>query len=119
MSDRKSDSKGLPGCVSEYVRRILRKMRYRRKVRDEVEAELKAHFEDELKDCKSDKERQQKARYLVADFGDMKLLAILLRRAKKRCRPLWRTVIARTFQAIGVLILCFIVYAVNIIIPKI
>jgi hypothetical protein len=112
MSDRKSDSKNLPACAVEYVRRLLKKMRYRRKVRNEVEAELKAHFEDELKDCKSDKERQQRARYLVADFGDMKLLAILLRRAKKRCRPLWRTVIARTFQAIGVLILCFIVYAV-------
>jgi len=112
MSDKKSDSKGLPGCVSEYVRRILRKMRYRRKVRDEVEAELKTHFEDELKDCKSDKERQQKARYLVADFGDLKLLAILLRRAKKRCRPLWRTVIARTFQVIGILIVCFIFYAI-------
>ncbi|HCO95757.1 MAG TPA: hypothetical protein DIU00_17725 [Phycisphaerales bacterium] len=112
MSDRKSDSKNLPACAVEYVRRLLKKMRYRRKVRDDVEAELKAHFEDELKDCKSDKERQQRARYLVADFGDMKLLAILLRRAKKRCRPLWRTVIARTFQAIGVLILCFIVYAV-------
>jgi len=112
MSDRKSDSKNLPACAVEYVRRLLKKMRYRRKVRYEVEAELKAHFEDELKDCKSDKERQQKAKYLVADFGDMKLLAILLRRAKKRCRPLWRTVIARTFQAIGILILCFIVYVV-------
>jgi len=112
MSDRKSDSKSLPACAVEYVHRLLKKMRYRRKVRDDVEAELTAHFEDELKDCKSDKERQQRARYLVADFGDMKLLAILLRRAKKRCRPLWRTVIARTFQAIGVLIVCFIFYVI-------
>ena len=112
MSDRKSDSKSLPACAVEYVHRLLKKMRYRRKVRDDVEAELTAHFEDELKDCKSDKERQQRARYLVADFGDMKLLAILLRRAKKRCRPLWRTIVARTFQAIGILIVGFIFYTI-------
>jgi hypothetical protein len=112
MSDKKSDSKGLPECVGQYVRQLLKKMRYRRKVRNEVEAELTAHFEDELKDCKSSEEKEQKARQLVTEFGDFKLLGILLRRAKKRCRPLWRTVAARTFQTIGVLIVCFIFYAI-------
>ena len=58
MSDRKSDSKSLPACAVEYVQRLLKKMRYRRKVRNEVEAELKAHFEDELKDCKSGEEKE-------------------------------------------------------------
>jgi hypothetical protein len=48
----------------------------------------------------------------------VKLLAVLLRRAKKRCRPLWRTVVARTFQTIGVLILCFIIYCVYISLGK-
>jgi hypothetical protein len=112
MSDRKSVSKGLPECVVEYVRQLLKKMRYRRKVRDDVEAELTAHFEDELKDCKTSEEKEQKAKLLLSDFGDFKLLAILLRRAKKRCRPLWRTIAARTFQAIGVLIVCFIFYVI-------
>ena len=112
MSDRKSDSKSIPAIAVEYVHRLLKKMRYRRKVRDDVEAELTAHFEDELKDCKSGEEKEQKAKELLSDFGDLKLLAILLRRAKKRCRPLWRTVVARTFQAIGVLIVCFIFYAI-------
>jgi len=112
MSDIKSDPKSLPACAVEYVKRLLKKMRYRRKVRNDVEAELIAHFEDELKDCKSGQEKEQKARQLLSDFGDLKLLAILLRRAKKRCRPLWRTVIARTFQAIGALIVCFIFYTI-------
>ncbi|TSA53856.1 MAG: hypothetical protein D4R45_04955 [Planctomycetaceae bacterium] len=112
MSDRKSNPKSLPACAVEYVQRLLKKMRYRRKVRDDIEAELKTHFEDELKDCKTSEEKEQKARQIVTDFGDLKLLAILLRRAKKRCRPLWRTVIARTFQAIGVLIVCFIFYII-------
>ena len=62
-------------------------MCYRRKVRDEVKAELMAHFEDELEDCKIDEEKEEKARAILSDFGDLKL-AILLRRAKIRCRPL-------------------------------
>ena len=106
----KSDSQNLPASTVEFIKQVLKKMRYRRKVRRDVHAELAAHFEDELKDCKTDEEKEQKAQQLITDFGDLKLLAILLRRAKKRCRPLWRTIVARTFQAVGVLILCFIVY---------
>jgi len=68
------------------------------------------HFEDQLKGCASDKEKEQKARQLISEFGDVKLLAVLLRRAKKRCRPVWRTVVARTFQTIGALILFFALY---------
>ena len=108
----KSDSQNLPASTVEFIRRLLKKMGYRRKVRQDVQAELTAHFEDEFKDCKTDEEKEQKAQQLITDFGDLKLLAILLRRAKKRCRPLWRTVVARTFQVIGVLILCFIFYVV-------
>ncbi len=106
----KSDSQNLPASTVEFIRRVIKKMGYRRKVRQDVQAELTAHFEDELKDCKTDEEKEQKAQQLITDFGDLKLLAILLRRAKKRCRPLWRTIVARTFQVIGVLILCFILY---------
>ena len=102
----------LPACAQEYIKQVLKKMRYRRKVRQDVQVELTAHFVDELKNCKTDEDKQQKAKQLIADFGDTKLLAVLLRRAKKRCRPLWRTVLARTFQTVGVLILCFIFYMV-------
>ena len=102
----------LPASVREYIGALVKKMRYRRKVREDVRAEITAHFEDELKDCKTSAEKEQKARQLVTEFGDFKLLAILLRRAKKRCRPLWRTMVARTFQTIGVLIVCFIFYTI-------
>jgi len=106
------DLEGLPVNTAEFIRRVIRKMRYLKKIRSEVAAELAAHFEDELKDFATDEEKEQKAQQLIAEFGDVKLLAVLMRRAKKRCRPLWRTVVARTFQAVGVLILCFIVYVV-------
>ena len=102
----------VPENADELIKSIIRQMRYRKEVRQDVMAELVAHFEDGLKDCKSDEEKEQKAQQLIDQFGDAKLLAVLLRRAKKRCRPLWRTVVARTFQAAGVLILCLIVYLV-------
>jgi hypothetical protein len=109
---KKTDLQNLPACAAEFIRQVLRKMRYRRKVTQDVQAELAAHFEDELKDYATDEEKEQKAQQLITNFGDVKLLAVLLRRAKKRCRPLWRTVVARSFQAVGILILCFIVYVV-------
>ncbi len=102
----------LPACAAEFINIVIKKMRYRKKVREDVRAELKAHFEDELRGCKTDEEKEQKAKKLIEDFGDAKLLAVLLRRAKKRCRPLWRTVAARTFQTIGILFLCLVIYLV-------
>jgi len=102
----------LPRCAGEFIKLVIKKMRYRRKVRVDVLAELASDFEEELKEYTSDEQKQQKARQLIDEFGDVKLLAVLLRRAKKRCRPLWRTVAARSFQAVGVLILCFILYVV-------
>ena len=108
----KAELAKLPGCAAEFIRLVIKKMRYRKKVRADVMAELIAHFEDGLKDCAAGEEKERKAQELVAEFGDAKLLGVLLRRAKKRCRPLWRTVAAKTFQAAAVLILCLIVYAV-------
>lgn len=115
---KESGLQNLPACAAEYIKLVIKKMRYRKKVRLDVQAELAAHFEDELQDCKTDEEKEQRAKRLIEDFGDVKLLAVLLRRAKKRCRPLWRTVVARTFQTIGVLILCFIVYCIYISLGK-
>ena len=104
----------LPACAAEFIKLVIKKMRYRKKVRADVQAELIAHFEDALKDCASEEEKEQKAEKLIADFGDAKLLGVLARRAKKRCRPLWRTVVARTFQTIGVLFICLVLYCVYI-----
>lgn len=105
-----TDLQNFPACAADFVKLVIKKMRYRKKVRADVMAELAAHFEDELKEYATDEEKEQKAQRLIAEFGDVKLLAVLLRRAKKRCRPLWRTVVARTFQTVGILISCLIVY---------
>jgi hypothetical protein len=115
---KESYLQNLPACAAEFIKLVIKKMRYRKKVREDVQAELTSHFEDELQSCKTDEEKEQKAQRLIENFGDVKLLGILLRRAKKRCRPLWRTVVARTFQTIGVLILCFISYCIYISLGK-
>ena len=94
-----------PSCAEEYIKQVLKKMRYRRKVRQDVQVELAAHFEDELKDCKADEQRQQRSNKLITEFGDVKLLAVLLRRAKKRCRPFWRKALVRSLQVLGIFIL--------------
>ena len=100
----------LPVCAADFIKQVIKKMRYRKKVQADVAAELIAHFEDEIKECTTAEQKEQKAQLLIEGFGDVKLLAVLLRRAKKRCRPMWRAVFARTCQAIVILFVCFIVY---------
>lgn len=101
----------LPASAAEFIKLVIRKMRYRKKVRVDVMAELTAHFEDELKDCKTDEEKEKRTEQLIADFGDVKLLAVLMRRAKKRCRPLWQKVAVRAFQTAAVILLYLIICA--------
>jgi len=108
----------LPGCAIEFIKLVIRKMRYRKKVRADVMAELVGHFEDELKNCTTDDEKEQKAQKLIEDFGDVKLLAVLLRRAKKRCRPLWQKAIVRSLAVIGVIILYLLLCSARLIIGK-
>jgi hypothetical protein len=100
----------LPNSAVEYINLVIKNMRYRKKTRDEVREELIDHFELYLKDCATNEKKEQKAQQLISEFGNPKLLAILMRRAKKRCRPLWRTVVARTFQALAAMIILLILY---------
>ncbi|MBN1507528.1 MAG: hypothetical protein JW955_11820 [Sedimentisphaerales bacterium] len=112
MEKKANENRGgeLPSCAAEFIRQVIRMMRYRERAAKDVEAELTSHFEDELHACTNAQERQHKAQKLIEQFGDARLLAILCRRAKKRCRPLWAKAIVRTAQGVGVLVLLFIVY---------
>jgi hypothetical protein len=102
--------KNLHHSAVEYINLVIKNMRYRKIARDEVREELVDHFEVYLKDCATNEEKEQKAQQLISEFGNPKILAILMRRAKKRCRPLWRTIVARTFQAIAAMIILLILY---------
>ena len=100
----------LPPCVLEFIQRVVREMGYHKKARREVQAELAAHFEDELGNCTKAQEREQRAQRLIEEFGDAKLLAVLCRRGKKRCRPLWAKAMVRSLHVIGVLVVALSLY---------
>ncbi len=112
MSDQKDILKDLPQNARDFINLVIKKMRYRKKIKMEVKQELADHFEDALKDYPTDEERYDAARKMIEDFGDPAILGKLLKRAKKRCRPLWRTIVARTFQTIGIIIIAFILYSI-------
>ncbi|MFA6133815.1 MAG: hypothetical protein WC869_07365 [Phycisphaerae bacterium] len=110
MGQKQNPYAGLPEVAAEYIRRVIRKMGYSRSARLEVRRELVDHFDDALRSCRDDGERAARAVELIAEFGEPRLLAVLIRRGKKRCRPAWKTAIVRSFQAVGVLLLCMILY---------
>ena len=110
MSDNKS-LESLPKVALDFIDAVVKKVRYRKKIRQEVCEELTDHFYMALKDCTADEEKQRVAEEVIDEFGDVKVLASLIRRGKKRCRPLWRTAVVRTFQAFGVLILFMTLYS--------
>ncbi|MCF7973525.1 MAG: hypothetical protein K9N55_06900 [Phycisphaerae bacterium] len=101
----RNDTNSTPVMVQETINRVIKKMRYRKKVRADVRAELEAHFEDALAECSTPQEQQALAEELIGEFGDIKVLATLIRRAKKRCRPLWAKVMIRTGQVVGLCVL--------------
>ncbi|HAL45695.1 MAG: hypothetical protein A2Y12_03885 [Planctomycetes bacterium GWF2_42_9] len=108
--EHKNVFENLPLCAVEYIKLIIKKMKWRKKVREDVQAELIAHFEDALHDCKTNEEKEKAAKELIANFGDAGLIAVLARRAKKRCRPMWQKAIIRCFQAFGIFIIFLILY---------
>ena len=114
--NKQSDFKNLPNCAAEYIKLVIKKMKWRKSVRADVQAELIGHFEDALRDCKNEDEKETKAKELIANFGDAKLIADLARRAKKRCRPLWVKALIRTAQTTGIIILFIIIRSLPMVI---
>ena len=110
MAKKEANLERLPQCVAEYIAAVVRKMGYRRKVRREVQRELIDHFEDALHECRDENEAQKRAEQLISSFGDAKLLGKLIRRGKKRCRPLWKKTIIRSLQGAALLIVLFVCY---------
>ena len=105
MTNKQDSQSSLPEVVTAYLDEIVRRMGYRKKVRQEVREELEGHFVDALKDIDEEERRIYAAKKLIEQFGEAKVLAKLIRRGKKRCRPWWRKAIIRTFQATGILLL--------------
>lgn len=85
---------GLPEDLAAMVRAVVRRTRLWRAERIDVALELAQHFRDGL-------ESGATAETLIQAFGDNRTAARLIRRAKKRQRPvLWRAFV-RSVQTIG------------------
>jgi len=103
----------LPPSAAEYIRLVTKKVGYKRKVRNEIRDELIAHFEDALAPFADPTEKDQKAKALITEFGDPKLVATLARRAKKRCRPTWVKAIIRCIQTLLLACVAFIIWFIS------
>ncbi len=103
------DEHNLPDLIEEYLTQFSRRIRPRY-ARTDVLAELRSHFTDTLADAPQDKDPTELARELITEFGNAKLLSRLIKRAKKRCRPLWAKCVIRTCQIVLVLLLVFAGY---------
>ena len=104
----KNDNGGieqLPQVAADYIELVLRKMKYSRKVRAEVRTELVDHFLQAVKDCDNEDDKVECAKELITDFGDAVILGKLMRRGKKRCRPLWKKIVSGSLAVVGVVLL--------------
>jgi hypothetical protein len=95
---RRIEASGLPEAPRALVRRVVRLTRLWRLEKAEVADELIAHFDDGLA-------AGETAEALVASFGDERRAAQLIRRAKRRGRPLaWQGVRALGWAFVALLV---------------
>ena len=101
------DAADSPAPLPQTIMKLVRRTRLWRRERLEVARELISHFQDGVNAGAAPEQ-------LVRDFGDVDRAAKLIRRAKKRNRPLiWKTAV-RTVQAIALLPLIFVLLYVPI-----
>jgi len=88
---------GLPGAIAALITDITKRTRLWRSEQTDVARELVAHFADGLEARRTPDE-------LIRHFGSPATAARLIRRAKKRNRPLWWQIGLRLRQAFLILI---------------
>lgn len=95
----------LPQPVADLVLKVVKRTRLWRLEKAEVAEELVAHFADGL-------EADASAEQLIESFGDMRAAARLIRRAKKRQRPLTWHAARYAMRGIAAIILLYLLYGV-------
>lgn len=95
----------LPAPLRDAIASVCKRARLWKHERADVEAELAAHFHDGLAQGSTPDK-------LLADFGNVKSAAKLIRRGKIRNRPLWWQAQRRIGQVIAAAMLLFVGLAV-------
>ena len=86
-------SSNLPAEIQELIRTVVKRSRLWKAERYALTLELISHFGDGL-------EAGRSAEELIKKFGDAKMAAKLMRRAKKRNRPLWWQLLRFTVRSV-------------------
>jgi hypothetical protein len=97
----------LPANAQTLILDVVRRTRLWRREKIDVAVELIAHFQDGL-----DAERSTDD--LVATFGNTKQTAKLIRRSKKRNRPMWWKTLRRCAQGVGVLVGLYVLAGIGL-----
>ena len=95
------ESSVLPANAKARVSEVVQRSRLWKREKAEVATELIAHFQDGLAAGRTAEE-------LVSSFGEAKTAARLIRRGKKRNRPLWWQAQRRVLQTVGALLVVYI-----------
>jgi len=100
----------LPQILVDYLDSLIKGVGANRRVRLEVAEEIGHHFVDAMGESAGDEAKEESARELIENFGDIKMLGKLIKRGKKRCRPLWQKVLLRSLYTLCGLIVFIILY---------
>ena len=103
------DQQELPELIQQYISNLAKRIRNRH-IRRDVVAELSAHFADALTETPEDADRDELAAALVAEFGDAKNLRLLIKRAKKRCQPMWLKVVGYICRTLIIVFVISFIY---------
>ncbi len=95
------EASGLPEAVGKLIAEVVKRTRLWKREKAEVAMELIAHFQDGM-------ESGRLAEELVGTFGEVKTVAKLIRRGKKRNRPLWWRAGRRMAQGVGVFVVVYV-----------
>ena len=85
MPEKKVFENRLPQCVIDYIEEIILSGGFSESVCREIREELHSHFEDALAMVEGEDERAKLGLELIAQFGNTDVLAVLIRRGKRRC----------------------------------
>ena len=104
--DARIGGSGLPVAVCEFLTRVMKKVGLRGGERIDVVDELIAHFRDGIA-------RGEDVNDIIRSFGEVKKIAKLIRRAKKRNRSIAWKMWVRGWQGLGALVCLLVVWYVG------
>ena len=100
----------LPRILVDYIDSLIKGVGANRQMRLEVAEEIGHHFVDAMGESAGDEGKEELARELMENFGDIKMLGKLIKRGKKRCRPLWQKVLLGSLYTLCGLIVFISLY---------